>query len=110
MISTPFGDGVEFDYAKATRLVINRFDLESVRMSWNVNLSASIDAAHMTKNICHTSAGFKMSDPPGKDPLRQMRAFCVDEGSLRDLQPRNIVFFTKIHFDKRDKRIIQTFR
>jgi hypothetical protein len=74
MISTPFGEGVKFDYAKATRLVINGFDLESVGMSRYVNLSASIDAAHMTKSICHTSAGFKMSDPLGKNPLRQMRA------------------------------------
>jgi hypothetical protein len=103
MISTPFGEGVEFDYAKATRLVINGFDLESVGMSRNVNLSASIDAAHMTKSICHTSAGFKMSDPLGKNPLRQMRAFHVDEGSLRDLQSRNTVFLLKIILTKETK-------
>lgn len=82
MIKTDFGEGVEFDYAKATRLVINAFGLEDKGKARSINVSESIDAAKVTKNLCHTSAGFKMTDPEGRDPLKSMRSFLVDEHSL----------------------------
>jgi hypothetical protein len=46
-IPTPFGEGIEFDYAKVKRLVINSFGLESIATQCPVNISASIDAAHL---------------------------------------------------------------
>ncbi len=85
-INTDFGEGVEFDYARTTRLVINAFELEQLGKERAINVSASIDAAKLTKNLTHTSAGLKMSDVMGRDPLKNMKSFIVDEHSLRDLQ------------------------
>jgi hypothetical protein len=60
-IRTPYGEGIEFDYAKVTRLVINSYGLEDAGRQRRINISASIDAAHITKNLCHSSAGLKQS-------------------------------------------------
>ena len=103
IIHTDFGEGIEFDYGKATRLVINAFGLEEQAKERSINVSASIDAARVTKNICHTSAGFKMSDPQGCDPLKSMRSFLVDEHSLRDLQSRNTVFYLRLYLLKKQR-------
>jgi hypothetical protein len=80
---TPFGEAIEFDYAKATRLVVDAFGLlDILGRERAINLSTSIDAAHLTKNICHTSAGIKKSDPGG---------FYRDERWLHD--SRKIPYF-----------------
>ncbi len=42
---TPFGEAIEFNYMKATRLVIDAFGLLDIGREWAINLSASIDAA-----------------------------------------------------------------
>mmetsp|Transcript_17010 Transcript_17010/g.24234 ORF Transcript_17010/g.24234 Transcript_17010/m.24234 type:complete len:220 (-) Transcript_17010:1540-2199(-) len=85
-IKTDFGEGIEFDYAKHTRLVIDAFGLTDTGQERSINVSASIDAAKVTNNISHTSAGLKMSDTGGCDPLKKMRSFMSDGNSLRDLQ------------------------
>ena len=92
LIKTDFGEGVEFDYAKTTRLVIDAFGLAEVGKERPINVSASIDAAKLTKNITHTSAGLKMTDVQGRDPFKNKRSFITDENSLRDLQSRNTIF------------------
>jgi hypothetical protein len=92
LISTNFGEGVEFDYAKTTRLVIDAFGLSDVGKERQINISASIDAAKLTKNIMHTSAGLKMTDVQGRDPFKNKRSFIYEENSLRDLQSRNTIF------------------
>jgi hypothetical protein len=56
-----------------------------------INVTASIDAARLTKNICHTSAGLKMTDPGGFD---------VDGGRLRDMQSQNTIFSFKNSINK----------
>ena len=71
-IHTPYGEGIKFDYAKVTWLVINTFGLKDAAKEQKVNISASIDAMRITKNLCHTSAGLKMTDIGGKDPLQNM--------------------------------------
>ena len=71
------GNIIEFDYSIATRLVIDDFGLLQVGRERAINVTASIDAARLTKNICHTSAGLKMTDPGGFD---------VDGGRLQDMQ------------------------
>jgi hypothetical protein len=108
-IHTHYGEGIEFDYTKVTRLVINTFGLEDAAKKRKVNISASIDAAWITKNLCHTSAGLKMTDIGGKDPLQNMQSFLVDEDSLRDLQSYNNVFFMKIILTKETKESFQQF-
>jgi hypothetical protein len=108
-ISTPFGEGVELDYAKVTRLVINCFGLEQIAAEQPVNISASIDAARVTKNLSHTSAGLKMSDPRARDPIKNMRSFAVDGDSLRDLQSYNNVFLMKIILTKETKESFKEF-
>ncbi len=108
-IHTEFGEGIEFDYAKVTRLVINTFGLEDAAKQRQVNISASIDAARITKNLCHTSAGLKMSDIGGRDPLRNMRSFLTDEDSLRDLQSHHNVFLMKIILTKETKESFKQF-
>ncbi len=108
-ITTPFGEGLEFDYAKLTRLVINSFELEPIATHNPVNISASIDAARVTKNLCHTSAGLKMSDPRARDPVKNMRSFMVDGDSLRDLQSHNNVFLMKIVLTKETKESFREF-
>jgi hypothetical protein len=108
-ISTPFGEGVELDYAKMTRLVINCFGLERIAAEQPVNISASIDAARVTKNLGHTSAGLKMSDPRARDPIKNMRSFAVDGESLRDLQSYNNVFLMKIILTKETKESFKEF-
>ncbi len=65
-----------------TRLVINCFGLEQIAAEQPVNISASIDAARVTKNLSHTSVGLKMSDPRARDPIKNMRSFAVDGDSL----------------------------
>jgi hypothetical protein len=63
MLNTEFGEGLEFDYARTTCLVINAFGLESTGRTHPINISTPIYAAKVTKNLLHTSAGLKMSDP-----------------------------------------------
>jgi hypothetical protein len=106
-IHTFHGEGIEFDYAKVTWLVINSFGLKDAVKVRNINISASIDAASITKNLCHTSVVLKMSDIGGRDPLRNMHSFLVDEGSLRDLQ--NNVFLMKIILTKETKETFKQF-
>jgi len=62
---TPFGEAIEFDYAKATHFIIDAFGLSDTGRERAVNVTAFIDAAHLTKNICHTSVRIKMMDPGG---------------------------------------------
>ncbi len=71
MLNTDFGEGIVFDYAKTTRLVINAIGLEALENQRSINISPSIDAAKLTKNLTHTSAGLKMSDVIGHDPLKK---------------------------------------
>jgi hypothetical protein len=108
-IRTPYGEGIEFDYAKVTRLVINSYGLEDAGRQRRINISASIDAARITKNLCHTSAGLKMSDIEGRDPLKNMRSFLTDNNSLRDLQSHNNVFLMKIILTKETKESFRHF-
>jgi hypothetical protein len=74
MIRSDFGEGLEFDYARTTCLVIDAFGLTDVGKERLINISASIDAAKLTKNITHTSAGLKMTDVQGRDPLKNKRS------------------------------------
>jgi hypothetical protein len=108
-IHTAYGERIEFDYAKVTWLVISTFGLEDAAKERRINISASIDAARVTKNLCHTSAGLKMSGIGGRDPLRNMRSFLVDEDSLRDLQSHNNVFLMKIILTKETKESFKLF-
>jgi hypothetical protein len=50
-----------------------------------------------------------MTDIGGKDPLRNMQSFLVDEDSLRDLQSHNNVFLMKIILTKETKESFQQF-
>jgi len=109
LISTDFGEGVEFDYAKTTRLVIDAFGLSEIGKERPINVSASIDAAKLTKNITHTSAGLKMTDVQGRDPFKNKRSFISDENSLRDLQSRNTIFLLKIILTKETKESFKQF-
>ena len=101
--------GIEFDYAKVTRLVINTFVLEDAAKERKVNVSASIDAARITNNLCHTLAGLKMSDIGGRDPLWRMRSFLTDKDSLRDLQSHHNVFLMKIILTKETEESFKQF-
>ena len=109
LISTDFGEGVEFDYAKTTRLVIDAFCLSGIGKERPINISASIDAAKLTKNITLTSAGLKMMDVEGRDPLKNKRSFIYDENSLHDLQSRNTIFLMKIILTKETKESFKQF-
>jgi hypothetical protein len=109
MIQTPFGEGIEFDYAKVTCLVINSFGLDSIGKECAINISASIDAAKVTKSLSHTSAGLKMTDRDGRDPLKSMKSFLVDDSSFRDLQSRNTIFLMKIILTKETKESFKLF-
>ncbi len=109
-ISTRFGEGIAFDNAKVTWLVINAVGLEQVGKERSTNVSDSMDAAHVTKNLCHTSADLKMTDIGGRDPLKNMRAFIVDQTSLRDLQSQNNIFLLKIVLMKEAKESFKLFK
>jgi FtsZ-binding cell division protein ZapB len=108
LISTDFGEGIEFNYAKTTRLVIDAFGLSDIGKDRPMNISASIDAAKLTKSITHTSAGLKTTDVEGRDPFKNKRSFIYDENSLRDLQSCNTIFLKDIYFNERNQGIIQT--
>jgi len=97
---TPFGEAIEFDYGKATRLIIDVFGLLDVGRDRAINLTASIDAARLTKNICHTSAGIKVTDPGG---------FLQDGGMLHDMQSQNTIFLLKIVLTKETKESFSFF-
>ena len=109
MLNTEFGEGLEFDRARTTHFVINAFGLESIGRTRPTNISASMDAAKVTKNLLHTPAGFKMSDLEGSDPLKSMRSFLADEHSLHDLQSWNTVFLMKIVLTKETKETFRLF-
>jgi hypothetical protein len=106
-ISTPSGEGIEFDYTKVTRLIIDAFALGEAGKERSVNVSASIDAARVTNNLSQTAAGLKITDAGGVDPLKNMQSFIVDQNSLRGSQSQN-TFFDEDNFDKRNKRVIFT--
>jgi hypothetical protein len=108
-IETQFGEGIEFNYAKTTRLVIDAFGLNRIGITRNINISASIDAAKITKNLTHTSAGLKMSDVAGRNPMKNKQSFILDDMSLRDLQSRNTVFLMKIILTKETKDSFKLF-
>ncbi len=65
---TKYGESIEFNYAKTAHLVIEAFGLSAVGKTQSINISASIDAAKITKNLTHTSAGIKRTDIAGKTP------------------------------------------
>jgi hypothetical protein len=108
-IKTQFGEGIEFIYAKTTRLVSNAFGLEDIGKTRPINISASIDAAKLSKNLTHTSSGLKMSDISGRNPMKNNQCFIVDDSSLQDLQSRNTVFLMKIVLTKETKDSIKLF-
>jgi hypothetical protein len=108
-IHTAFVEGIEFDYAKLTHLVIKAFSLENTAKERKVNLSASIDAAKVTKNLCHTLAGLKVADIEGHDPIKGMRSFLVVQNSLRDLQSQNTIFLMKTILMKETKESFKLF-
>jgi hypothetical protein len=110
MIQSVFGEGLEFDYAHTTRLVIDAFGLTNVKKERPINISASIDAAKLTKNITGTSAGLKMTDVQGRDPLKNKRSFIADDNSLCDLQSRNTIFLMKIILTKKTKESFKLFQ
>jgi hypothetical protein len=91
-IHIEFGEGIEFNYAKLTRLVINALSLESAARERNINLSVSIDAAKVKKNLCHTFAGLQVTDIDGCDPIKGVQSFLNDQSSLHDLQSQNNIF------------------
>lgn len=100
MSMTPCGESIEFDYGKATRLIVEAFGLQNIGRDSAINLSASIDAARLTKNICHTSAGVKMTDP---------RGFYRDGTRLQDMQSQNTIFLLKIVLTKETKESFKLF-
>jgi hypothetical protein len=106
MIPSDFGEGLEFDYARTTHLVIDEFGLTDVGKERPINISASIDAAKLTKNITRTSAGLKMTAVQGRDPLKNKRSFIADNNSLCDLQSRNTTFFVENNFNQENKGIV----
>jgi len=108
-LDTDFGEGIEFDYLRTTRLVINAFGLEQLGKERPINISSSIDAAKLTKQLTHTSAGLKMSDVMGDDPLKKKKSFIMDDNSLRDLQSRNTIFLMKIALTKKTKQSFRLF-
>ncbi len=84
-----------------TRLAVDAFGSSQISRDWNINISGSIDTARVTKNICHTSAGLKLTDIEGRDPFKHQRgSFISDESSLRDLQSQNTIFLLKIVLTK----------
>jgi hypothetical protein len=91
---TPFSEAIEFDYGKATCLIMDAFGLLDVGRDRAINLTASIDAARLTKNIFHTSAGLKVTDSGG---------FLQDGGMLQDMQSQNTIFLLKIVLTKETK-------
>jgi hypothetical protein len=78
---SPFGEAVEFDSSKSVCLIIDAFGVLDVGKDRAINLTASIDAAKLTKNISHTSAGVKMTDPGGLGPggvqRYDMQSYCT---------------------------------
>jgi hypothetical protein len=109
-IEKQYGEGIEFDYARVMWLVIDAFGLSQTAMERKINISGSIDAARVTKNICHTSAGLKMTDIQGRDPLKRYGgSFMTDKNSLRDLQSQNTIFLLKIVLTKEIKESFQLF-
>jgi pterin-4a-carbinolamine dehydratase len=57
----------------------------------------------------HTSAGLKMTDVQGRDPIKNKRSFIYDENSLRDLQSHNTIFLMKIILTKETKESFKQF-
>ncbi len=83
------------------RLVINSFGLEEKGKNKPINISASIDAAKLTKK--YHSYFCRFQDIEGGDSLKPMKAFLVDEHSLHDLQSRKTVSLMKIVLTKKTK-------
>ncbi len=83
--------------------------MNRIGITRNINISASIDAAKITKNLTHTSAGLKMSDVAGRNPMKNKQSFILDDMSLRDLQSRNTVFLMKIILTKETKDSFKLF-
>ncbi len=108
-IKTQFGEGIEFNYAKTTRLVINAFCLEDIGKTRPINISASINAAKLSKTLTHTSSGLKMSDISGRNPMKNNQCFILDDSSLQDLQSRNTIFLMKIVLTKETKDSFKLF-
>ncbi len=63
----------------------------------------------MIKNLCHTSAGLKLTDIEGCDPIKGMRSFLVDQNSHRDLQSQNTIFLMKRILTKETKESFKLF-
>ncbi len=52
-VETQFGEGIEFNYTRTICIIIDAFGLDQIGKMRNVNISASIDAAKITKNLTH---------------------------------------------------------
>jgi hypothetical protein len=57
----------------------------------------------------HTSAGLKMSDVAGCNPMKNKQSFILDDMSLQDLQSRNTVVLMKIILTKETKDSFKLF-
>lgn len=108
-IHTPYGQGIEFDCARVTKLVINLFGLEDTGGKCRINIRASIDAGWITKNLCHTSASLKIRGIEGCVPLKYMRSFLTDGNSIRDLRSHNEVLPIIITHTKETKESLRQF-
>jgi len=82
---------------------------ESATCERNINLSVSIDVVKVTKNLCHTSAGLKVTDIDGCDPIKGMPSFLNDQSSLHDLQSQNNIFLMKVILTKETKESVKLF-
>jgi hypothetical protein len=97
---THFGEAVEFVYSKSICLIIDAFGLLDMGKNRAINLTASVDAVKLTKNICHTSAGVKMTEPGGFGPAG---------GQHYDMQSYSTIFLLKIILSKETKNSFNLF-
>lgn len=81
-------------------MVIDAFGLLQVGIKRANNVTASIDAAHLMKNIYLALVGLKMTDPGG---------FNVDGGRLHHMMSQNTIFLLKIVLTKETKESFKLF-
>lgn len=66
---TRLGEMINFDIAKTLRTVLDAFGLLTIAKEKSVCVTQSIDGVQLSKNLSHTTGGFKIGDHCARCPF-----------------------------------------
>ena len=104
---TSLGEMINFDIEKTLRTVLDAFGLLTIAKEKSVCVTQSIDGAQLSKNLSHTTGGFKIGDRCARCPFTKKLVLNDLEGC--NAQSRSYCFPLTIVMNKETKESFQLF-